>query len=195
MWIANQTRPDIAHAVRAIARFSHEPELTHYKAAKKILEYLNAMSDFRLVFEKVSDMKCIPLDFDLNTSANADYAHMAEDRRSIRGGAICCGGTLVGGAISALVSRTQKCVTLSTTEAEYVGTADGVKETLYVRGILEFPTPSLGSASIGVFDDNKGAINLAENPLSLSNSKYMAIRCHGSREFVASDHIPVKYLQ
>ena len=40
MWIANQTRPDIANAVRAIARFSHDPKPIHYKAAQKILKYL-----------------------------------------------------------------------------------------------------------------------------------------------------------
>ena len=45
MWIANQTRPDIANAVRAVARFSHDPKPIHYKAAQKILEYLNAASD------------------------------------------------------------------------------------------------------------------------------------------------------
>ena len=35
-------------------------------------------------------------------------------------------------------SRTQKCVTLSTTEAENVAMADGVKEARYVRGVLFF---------------------------------------------------------
>ena len=37
-WIANQTRPDIANAVRAIARFSHDPKSIRYEAAQKILE-------------------------------------------------------------------------------------------------------------------------------------------------------------
>ena len=37
MWIANQTRPDISNAVRAVARHSHEPNKSHWKAAQKIL--------------------------------------------------------------------------------------------------------------------------------------------------------------
>ena len=40
MWIANQTRPDISNAVRAVARHSHEPKKSHWKAAQKILNYL-----------------------------------------------------------------------------------------------------------------------------------------------------------
>ena len=47
--------------------------------------------------------------------------------------------------------------------------ADGVKEALYVREILKFLMPSVESKGIGVFEDNKGAIDLAENPLSSSN--------------------------
>ena len=41
------------------------------------------------------------------------------------------------------VSRTQKCVTLST-EAEYVAMADEVKEALYVRGVMVFVCPVRG---------------------------------------------------
>ena len=48
MWIANQTRPDSKYAVRTVARFSHDPTLTHYKVAQKILEFLNATSDLGL---------------------------------------------------------------------------------------------------------------------------------------------------
>ena len=35
--------------------------------------------------------------------------------------------------------------------------ADGVKDELYVRGVLVLLMPSLGSPSIGVFERNKGA--------------------------------------
>ena len=38
MWIANQTTPETSNAVRAIARFSHDPKEVHAKAARKIFE-------------------------------------------------------------------------------------------------------------------------------------------------------------
>ena len=97
--------------------------------------------------------------FDLETYADADYVHKAEDRCSVFGVAVCCGGTLVS-----RFSRTQKRVTLSTTEAEYVAMANGVKEALYVRVILAFLMPSLESMSISVYEDNKEAIDLDKTP-------------------------------
>ena len=92
-------------------------------------------------------------------------------------------------------SRMKKCVTLSTTEAEYVAMADGVKEALYVREVLVFLMPSLGSPSIGVFEDSKGATELAKNPLSSSNSKHIDVRYHVLREFVGTGDLSAKYLR
>ena len=106
-------------------------------------------------------MGWVRMEFDLETYVDADYAQKAEDRRSVSIVAVCWGSTLVS-----WFSRTQKCVTLSTTVAEYVAMADGVKEALCVRGILAFFMPSLGTMSIGVYEDNKGAIDLIKNPLS-----------------------------
>ena len=122
-----------------------------------MLESLNATSDLRLTFRRDDDLGSVQLGFDLETYVDADYTHKAEDRRSVSGVAVSCGGALVS-----WFSRTQKYVTVSTTEAEYVAMADGVKEALYVRGILAFLMPSLGSMSIGVYEDNKGAIDLAK---------------------------------
>ena len=51
-WIANQKRSDIANAVPAIARFSHDLKPIHCKAAQKILEYLNATSDLVLTVRR-----------------------------------------------------------------------------------------------------------------------------------------------
>ena len=77
---------------------------------------------------------------DIETYVDADYAHKAEDRRSVSGVAVCCGGTLLS-----CFSRTQKCVTLSTTEAEYVAMADGVKEALYAVSYTHLTLPTIYS--------------------------------------------------
>ncbi|CAB1113285.1 unnamed protein product [Ectocarpus sp. CCAP 1310/34] len=68
---------------------------------------------------------------------DADFASRATDRRSVSGALV-----LVADCLVAWISRTQKCVTLSTTEAEYVAISDGVKEALFVNGMLEFLRPS-----------------------------------------------------
>ena len=54
MWPANQTRPDISNAVRAVARFAHAPKHKHWKAARGILEYLKVTSDYSVTFHRGS---------------------------------------------------------------------------------------------------------------------------------------------
>ena len=54
---------------------------------------------------------------------------------------------------------------------------------------------SLGSPSIGVFEDNKRAIDLAKYPLSSSNSKHIDVRYHVLREFVGTGDLSAKYLR
>lgn len=113
--MATQTRPDIANAVQAVGRYCSAPKLLHWKAALGILEYINGTSWMGIVFER-GTVKGLSL----MVYADSDYASMAADRRSISGGIVMCGG-----AVLCWFSRTQKkCVTLSTTEAEYVALAD-----------------------------------------------------------------------
>ena len=68
---------------------------------------------------------------DVETLVDADYK--AEDRHSVSGEAASSGGALVS-----WFSMTQKSVTLSSTQADYVATADGDKEALSVRRTLAF---------------------------------------------------------
>ena len=53
----------------------------------------------------------------------------------------------VGKSSVSWFSNTQKTVTLSTTEAEYVALGDGVKEALFVKRVLSFIIPSKRTAS------------------------------------------------
>ena len=52
MWLANQTRPDISNAVRAVARYAHAPKSVHWGAALNILKYLRTTSDLGITYQR-----------------------------------------------------------------------------------------------------------------------------------------------
>ena len=149
MWIANQTRPDISNAVRAVARHSHEPKKSHWKAAQKILNYLLETAHLGMKFKRDASVDVGKLVY-----ADAEFASKANDRRSISGAVRLGAGMIVAG-----FSRTQQCITLSTSEAEYVGMGDGVKEALFVNGLLVFLWPSDKIGKIQVLEDNKARLH------------------------------------
>ena len=126
LWIALLTRPDIANAVRAVARYCSAPKLIHWKAARSILGYAVRTSSFGISFQKGTLTGISLISF-----ADADYASRSTDRRSVSGGVVMC----AGGPVS-WHSKTQKCVTLSTTQAEYVAMSDMGKEILFLRGLV-----------------------------------------------------------
>ena len=104
-----------------------------------------------------------------------------------------CAGACVG-----WFSRTQKCVTLSTSEAEYVALGDAVKELLFLRQVWRFMTPGKGMPCSPVFEDNHGALQLSKNPVSNSNSKHIDVRHHFLRELahqgdIIVNHVPSEY--
>ena len=71
---------------------------------------------------------------DLELYVNSDFASRDNNpnRRSVSGGVVMCAGARV---LFFFSSRTQKSVTLSSTEAEYVALAAGIKETIFIYGI------------------------------------------------------------
>ena len=79
-------------------------------------------------------------------------------------------------------SKTQKCVTLSTTQAEYVAMSD--KEILFLRQVWFFMLPKARMPCIAMYDDNEGAIQIAKHPISNSNSKNVDVRHHLLKELV-----------
>ncbi|CAM9949757.1 unnamed protein product, partial [Sphacelaria rigidula] len=168
MWLTTVTRPDIANLVRALARQSHDPCERHWEAVMKVLKYLNETKEFGLTFKKGHDR--------LSVYCEADYAKNETDRLSVSGVAVMYGGVVVSAT-----SRTQHCVTLSTTEAEYVAMAEGAKEGLFVKAVLTLLRPQTVSGSgedqgILLYEDNEGAKALAENPLSSERSKHIDVR-------------------
>ena len=82
------------------------------------------------------------------------------------------------------ISRTQTCTTLSTSETEYVGMANRIKQALFLRSVRRFRFPDLGDPCIQVFEDIKCAIQMAVTPVTNSNSKHIVAHHHFPREHV-----------
>ena len=131
MWVAISTRPDISNAVRSVARYCSAPKVIHWKSALGILAYTNGTCGFDITYQQGTTVG-----ISLEVFADADYASKATDIWSVSGGAI-----MGGGACLCWFSRTQKCATLSTSEAEYVALGDAVKELLCLRQVLRFMIP------------------------------------------------------
>ena len=112
MWLAQVTRPDIANVTRELARQSHHYCERHWRGVLKVLAYLHQTREYGLTFSVGES--------NLSVYRDADYAKREADRRSVSGVAVMYGGIAVSS-----FSRTQHCVTLSTTEAEYVAMAEG----------------------------------------------------------------------
>ncbi|CAM9586154.1 unnamed protein product, partial [Sphacelaria rigidula] len=120
MWLAGVTRPDMANAARDLARQSHDSRERHWRGVLKALAYLNTPRNYGLTLSSGESR--------LTLYCDADYAKKDTDRRSVSGVAVMYGGIAVSST-----SRTQHCVTLSTTKAEYVAMAEGAKECMFVR--------------------------------------------------------------
>ena len=187
MWLAISTRLDISNAVRSVARYCSAPKAVHWKSALGILAYVNGTCGFGITYQRGTTTVGISLE----VFADADYASRATD--SVSGGAIICAGACV-----CWVSRTQKCVPLSTSEAEYVALGDAVKELVFLRQVWRFMISGKGMPCFPVFEDNQGALQLSKNPVSNSNSKHIDVRYHFLRELVRQgdiivNHVPSEY--
>ena len=145
------------------ARDAHEPTERLWQAITIILSYLNGIKSLGITYVRGSGLS-------LDVYADADYANKENDRRSVSGISVTLGDTVVSHA-----SKTQRVVSLSTSEAEYTADGDGVKEALFVRAILSFIAPETCGASIKVLEDNQGTNALIENPLSSARSKHIDV--------------------
>lgn len=116
MWIAN--------AVRAVARSANKTTEARWRTAIDIFK----ISSFSTIYFGIAFRKGSVLE--LVACTDDDHVSTSTNRRSVSGGAVMCAGVCVY-----LFSRTQKHVTRSTTEAEYVVLEDTLKEAMVMRQV------------------------------------------------------------
>ncbi|GJW82873.1 putative RNA-directed DNA polymerase [Tanacetum coccineum] len=163
------TRPDLAHAVGVVSRFLSNPGKKHWEAVKWIFRYLRGTSKLGITFGNGKPM--------LVGFTDSDMAGNKDNMKSTSGYLM----TFAGGAVS-WQSRLQKCVALSTTEAEYMAATEACKELLWLKRFLQ----ELGfkQQRYAVLCDNQSAIHLAKNSMFHKRTKHIDIRYHWIRDAI-----------
>ena len=108
---------------------------------------------------------------------DADFVGDHDTRRSTTGFVY----TLASIAVS-WVSRLQKIVTLSTTEAEYVAVTEASKEMIWLNGCLEELDLKQGRGVL--YCDSQSAIHLTKNPVYHTRTKHIDVKYHFIRSLV-----------
>lgn len=178
------TRPDSAEAAGVLSRFISKWNESHWKAAKHLLRYIRGTTDLCLMFDGECG-KRILLGY-----ADADWGGDLETRRSTTGYVF-----KVYGGVVAWKSRRQPTVALSTTEAEYMASADAAKQATWRRLLLhdlQLGPPKY--SPIQILNDNNGCIALSKNPVHHDKSKHIAMRHHFLREKVEDGSIDLSHV-
>jgi hypothetical protein len=171
------TRPDIAHAVGVVSRYMNNPGKEHWEAVKWILRYLRGTTTHALCFGGSDTF--------LQGYVDSDMAGDKDSRRSTTRYVFTIGGTTVS-----WISKMQKVVALSTTEAEYVATTMASKEMIWLQRFME----ELGKKQENsrLYCDSQSAIHLAKNSAFHSKTKHIQLRYHFIRSVLEDGQLKLE---
>jgi len=150
LYASTVTRPDLSQAAGVLSRFISKWNESHWKAAKHLLR-IRGTSDLCLTFTAESGDR-IALGY-----ADADWGGDLDTRRSTTGYVF----KVYGGTV-AWKSRRQPTVALSTTEAEYMASADAARQAIWLRLLLDDLQLGLGNKPFPIMNDNAGTIALSK---------------------------------
>ncbi|KAH9107020.1 hypothetical protein AeMF1_017532, partial [Aphanomyces euteiches] len=183
MYLAMGTRPDLAFPLQQLSQFLENPGPAHWRAAKRVLRYINGTRSRGLLLGG-SDFIHKPF---LSAYVDADYANCKDTRRCVSGYVLL----LLGSPISWLAKK-QNIVTLSTTEAEFVALALCIQECLYIQQLASELKQSSDQPVI-IYEDNQSTIHVAQNSEHHGRSKHIDVRYMFVRDLVEAKHFELRY--
>lgn len=179
-FLATVTRPDVAFAVGVAGRHLQHPGPADVRMVKRILRYVRGTQEYALQYQKGRAV-------DLLGYSDADFAGDPVTRKSTTGLVM-----LVAGGLVAWASRLQSVVAQSTTEAEYVASAEASKELVWQKRLLVELVDQLELPTLMV--DNQGAIQLAEKDIQHRGTKHIEVRYHYIRHEVEKGTFRLEYV-
>ncbi|GJR05347.1 ribonuclease H-like domain-containing protein [Tanacetum coccineum] len=146
------TRPDLSYAVQQVCLYMHDPHDPHFTALKRILRYVRGTLDYGLQLHVSSTTQ-------LTAYTDIDWVGCPVTRRSTSGYCVFFGDNLLSRS-----AKRRVILSRSSAKVEYLGVANVVAETDWIRNLLrELHTP-LCTATL-VYCDNVSAVYMSANPV------------------------------
>ncbi|KAL0433727.1 UNVERIFIED_CONTAM: Retrovirus-related Pol polyprotein from transposon TNT 1-94 [Sesamum latifolium] len=154
MYLANNTRSDIAFSVNLLVRYSSTPTKRHWNGVKHILRYLRGTSDMGLYFERHEDVKAT------NLVGYSDAGYLSDPHKAISqsGYVFMYGGTAISWR-----STKQTLVATSSNHAELIALYEAGRECVWLRSLTHYVHELCGLESIEksptvIYEDNAACI-------------------------------------
>lgn len=177
----NLTRPDISFSINKLAQFMHKPTTLHLQHLKRILRYLKNTINHGILLQPTST-------HNLTAYSDADWGENTDDRTSTSAYIIFLGSNPIS-----WLSKKQRTVARSSTEAEYRAVATAASEVMWIRNLLsEIRVHQRNPPKI--LCDNVGATYLCANPVLHSRMKHISMDYHFVREQVQANQLHVSHV-
>lgn len=184
MYLATQTRPDLAYTMSALSRYLTNPSPDHFRAAKHVFRYLQGTKTNGITFGG----QTIPLE--LHGYSDSAFADDIRSRRSTTAYVFL----YYGGVISYRSKRLQ-VVALSSTEAEYYALGNAAREAAWLRQLfLDLGVNDDDTKTVRIYGDNQSSLSLTENPVIHQRTKHVDVQHHYVRSQVALGKIELWFV-
>ena len=88
--------------------------------------------------------------------------------------------------------KKQNCISLSTTEVEYVATGSCCTQMLWLKQMLK--DYGIPQGKLTIFCDNTSAISITKNPVLHSKTKHIELRYHFIRDLVEKQVLELSFV-
>ena len=164
-WLSNVSFPELSYISSQLSRFVSNPGAPHYAAAIRVLLYLKGNSTRVFHFRPT-------LTRPLRIFVDSDWAV----KFSVSGAVF----ELMGCAVH-WFAKTQRSVSLSSTEAEWFAAMVAAREGMYFRDLLiELGVPLLGATALR--SDNKSVKELSLDSIAFKKTKHILRAAHFLRD-------------
>lgn len=171
-YIANTSRPDISYAASLVSRYMQNPGPKHITACKRIMRYLQGTSHIGMTYDGRDDSGAADggVQIQMDGFCDADWDSDTDDRKSTTGYIIKVNGCTVSWR-----SKKQQTVALSSSEAEYYGVSEAVREIMFIGSLLREVTLKAPVVSV-LHCDNKSAIAMSHHDTDHNRRKHIDIK-------------------
>ena len=159
------TRLDIAFAVGVLGRYQSNPGLDHWRAAKKVMRYLQGTNNYMFMYRQTYSLEVIGY-------SNSNFAGCVDSLKSTSGYIF----KLADGAVS-WRSVKQTLTATSTMEAKFVSCFEASSHGVWLKSFISrLRIVDSISRSLKLYCDNSAAVFMAKNNKSGSRSKHIDIK-------------------